>query len=175
VKTNPTFLLASLQIPYLLNIALAVTAYLSAFPPDPSPTFALLRKLDYAFASLLQGADIESGEALPGFEAGKRAGLSKTDMVRCKSLVETTRVQIVDIMSQGRRAYDQSQSGTGDEDEMDTNTDESSRRRESPWDDDDDDGNEGRNMDIAIVYEKTIVQLGDALGTNITSDTATGD
>jgi hypothetical protein len=157
-----------------MNIALAVTTYLSAFPPEPQPTFALLRKLDHAFASLLQGADTETGETLPGFEAGKAAGLSKTDMVRCRSLVEATRVQIVDIMKPEIKSHHRLPLGTGNENDEDIDMDGPSYDCESNWIDDDGD-DESYSMDIARVYQETIVQLGDALATNATYDIGVGD
>ncbi|KAK8116635.1 Conserved hypothetical- protein [Apiospora kogelbergensis] len=89
----------SIQIPYLLNIALAFTDYVEAFDPAPTATFLLLKKLDHCFASLLAGKDIRTGETLPGFEQGTRKGMSKTDMVRCKSLAEQTRLLIAVVMS----------------------------------------------------------------------------
>ncbi|KAI1463912.1 uncharacterized protein F4812DRAFT_226608 [Daldinia caldariorum] len=88
----------SLQIPYLLNVALAFNTYLPSFPPSPAPTFALLKKLDHCFASLLIGRDIKSGDSLPGFQGNGR-GLTRTDMVRCKSLVDETRMLVAMIMS----------------------------------------------------------------------------
>ncbi|KAK8859356.1 meiotic recombination protein DMC1 [Apiospora arundinis] len=89
----------SIQVPYLLNIALAFTDYIEAFEPAPTATFLLLKKLDHCFASLLQGKDIRTGETLPGFEQGTRKGMTKTDMVRCKSLAEQTRLLIAVVMS----------------------------------------------------------------------------
>jgi hypothetical protein len=143
---------ASLQIPYLLNIAGSVNTYLPAFPPSPKSTFALLRKLDHAFSSLLRGEDSDTGELLPGFERGMRAGMSKTDMVRCKGLVETTRVLIVDFMNKEPESVE-------DTDEHDVETD---------LEEDDDMDIEERKveMDVARVYEQTIVQLGERLGEN---------
>lgn len=90
----------TLQVPYLLSVALAVREYAPAFAPAPRPTFALLRKLDHCFASLLAGRDARSGAPLPGFEHGNTAkGMTKTDMVRCKSLAEETRSLIAVLMS----------------------------------------------------------------------------
>ncbi|KAH9885716.1 hypothetical protein F4778DRAFT_760267 [Xylariomycetidae sp. FL2044] len=90
----------SLQIPYLLNIALAFNSYLPSFEPSPRPTFALLQKLDHCFASLLVGTDVKTNEPLPGFQKrGLEAGLSRTDMVRCKSLADQTRMLVAVIMS----------------------------------------------------------------------------
>ncbi|KAI1336471.1 hypothetical protein F5Y15DRAFT_393831 [Xylariaceae sp. FL0016] len=89
----------SLQVPYLLNVALALKDYMPSFPPAPRPTFALLRKLDHVFASLLVGRDIKTGLPLPGFQRGPAAGLSRTDMVRCKSLADETRMLVAVVMS----------------------------------------------------------------------------
>jgi hypothetical protein len=149
---------ASLQIPYLLNIALALATYLPAFPPAPVATFKLLRKLDHAFSSLLKGEDSMTGEVLPGFEKGKRAGMSRTDMVRCKSLVEGTRVSVVKIMSQevltGKEDHNSSEDTDG----------------ESTWDVDED----SHSMDVARVYEATITQLGEVLEDKTSYDASSG-
>lgn len=146
---------ASLQIPYLLNIALSVTSYLPAFPASPKATFALIRKLDHAFSSLLQGEDSVTGEILPGFSGGKKAGMSKTDMVRCKGLVEATRVLVVDVMGKGVEE-DMIVDGTENESGMETETDGESMA----WDAD---GEDRWEMDVARVYELTLVQLGQLL------------
>lgn len=145
-----------------MNIALAVTTYISAFPPAPVPTFSLLRKLDHAFASLLKGEDIVTGEALPGFENQKQV-MSRTDMVRCKSLVEATRVQIVNIMSKDS-GYQSSRIQTDTEDEAGMETESTSVDMHSTFDDDDD--NDNYDMEVAKVYEATIVQLGESLGSS---------
>ncbi|KAI5860860.1 hypothetical protein GGS23DRAFT_606627 [Durotheca rogersii] len=89
----------SLQIPYLLNVALAFNTYLPSFAPSPRPTFALLKKLDHCFASLLVGRDVKSGEPLPGFQQRRDPGFSKTDMVRCKSIADETRILVATHMS----------------------------------------------------------------------------
>src|ERR1700761_7075744 len=84
---------ASLQVPYRLSLALLVTEFLPESPPAPEATFRILGKLDTAFASLLQGRNVETGEALPGFERGKM--VSTTEKVRIKSLVDQTRIVVV--------------------------------------------------------------------------------
>ncbi|KAI5920965.1 hypothetical protein F4810DRAFT_387916 [Camillea tinctor] len=89
----------SIQIPYLLNVALAFNTYLPSFPPSPHPTFMLLKKLDHCFASLLVGYDIRTKDPLPGFQRGLSAGLSRTEMVRCKSLADETRMLVAMVMS----------------------------------------------------------------------------
>lgn len=143
---------ASLQIPHLLSIAGSVNTYLPAFPPSPKSTFGLLRKLDHAFSSLLKGEDSDTGELLPGFERGMRAGMSKTDMVRCKGLVEATRVLIVDVMNK-------EPDSVGDMDENDGETD---LEEDSGMDIEE----LKVEMDVARVYEQTIVQLGARLEVN---------
>ncbi|TPX08090.1 uncharacterized protein E0L32_010290 [Thyridium curvatum] len=149
----------SLQVPYFLNISNEFLTWMTSFPPSPNATFVTLRKLDHCFASLLAGEDIETKEVLPGFERGLRSGLSRTDMVRCKSVVEQTRVLVVDVMSREPEDEDM------DEEETDGNVTESgaatdSNMSSSNWEDDDD----PFEMDVARVYENTIVALGKALG-----------
>ncbi|KAL2130714.1 hypothetical protein VTI74DRAFT_6043 [Chaetomium olivicolor] len=151
----------SLQIPYLLNIASEFNTWVVAFPPSPTATFAILEKLDHCFASLLSGEDIESHEPLPGFENGLRAGMSRTDMVRCKSIVEQARVLIVDVMSK----EPEEESGGGVEEEQTAEEDESGpegpgRTGRAIWDEDE----ERLFMDVARVYEDTLVKLGETLG-----------
>ncbi|KAK5628754.1 hypothetical protein RRF57_004469 [Xylaria bambusicola] len=94
---------ASLQVPYLLNVALALNTYLPSFPPAPRPTFNLLRKIDHCFASLLVGYDVKTKESLPGFSStvdnSTKMRFSKTDMVRCKSLADETRMLVAMVMS----------------------------------------------------------------------------
>lgn len=123
-----------------------------------------MRKLDHAFASLLKGEDTITGEILPGFEAGKRAGMSGTDMVRCKSIVEITRVAVVEAMS--KEGETEEEDGADDsvaeiDDAMDVG---------SSWDADED----RHNMDIARVYEETIMQLGELLEGKAGYDTGIG-
>lgn len=75
---------------------------MDGFAPSPRATLSLLRKLDYCFASLLGGEDLETKEVLPGFErGGLRAGLSRTDMVRCRSIAEQSRIATVDVFQRG--------------------------------------------------------------------------
>lgn len=145
---------ASLQIPYLLNIALTMITYPIKFPPAPATTFAVLRKLDHAFASLLRGEDSVTGAPLPGFQSGRRAGLSQTDMVRLRSIVEDSRVMIVDVMSKEPEPEPETENEDGEDDD------------EMALDEDEDDE---FAMDIARVYEATMMELGKRLesGPNI--------
>jgi hypothetical protein len=109
----------------------------------------------------LSGLDIETKETLPGFESGPRGGMSRTDMVRCKSLVEQTRVIIVDVMNKEPEEVEEV-----DEDGDATDADQTESGAEEKkfvdpnWDEDED----GLAMDVAKVYENTLVQLGEVLG-----------
>ncbi|KAI5248027.1 hypothetical protein E4T42_05799 [Aureobasidium subglaciale] len=152
----------ALQVPYLINMALLVNTMIPAFPLAPKSLFRLLGKLDHAFASLLVGRDVASDEPLPGFNTGR--GVSGTEKVRIKSLVERTRICVVEVVNRGEF----------DEDDDDP-------RLDSPEDTDmegdlilDDDGPEDINVDgmdddddwnmqVARVYDKTLVEMGDTM------------
>jgi hypothetical protein len=126
--------------------------YITAFPPAPLATFRFLRKLDHVFASMIRGVDRESGERLPGFGFEGR-GMSRTDMVRVKSLVEGTRVGVVEYMGRvGERE---------DEEEEESEVSESETGDEgkgiSGWGDMEEDTD--LEMDVARVYEFTLVAL----------------
>jgi hypothetical protein len=135
-------------------VANEFTTWVTSFAPSPIATFSVLRKLDHCFASLLAGEDIDTKETLPGFENGLRGGMSRTDMVRCKSVLELTRVLIVDVMSRG---------DPDDEEEYQEGRETESAPEDgangSNWEDDDD----TLHMDMARVYENTLVKLGEVL------------
>lgn len=147
---------ASLQIPYLFNIALAISEYLPSFPAAPGATFGLLRKMDHALASLLVGRDVASGEALPGLEV-EGSGMSRTDMVRCKSIVEQTRVVVVEVMGREGEVEDEESVAAETEDETDGGD------TRMGWDEEGEDEAALHNMDVAKVYENTIERLDEAL------------
>ncbi|KAI0206985.1 hypothetical protein F4808DRAFT_16912 [Astrocystis sublimbata] len=92
----------SLQVPYMLNVALAFNSYLPSFLPAPVPTFAFLRKIDHCFASLLVGYDVKTKVPLPGFVSAVdntvRSKFSRTEMVRCKSLADEARMIVAMVM-----------------------------------------------------------------------------
>ncbi|MCJ1272830.1 hypothetical protein MMC21_000619 [Puttea exsequens] len=155
----------SLEIPYLLTIALTCCADLPSFPFDPRPTFHLLHKLDLAFYSLLRGTNSETGEILPGFEGG-RGKVSTTEKVRMRGLVERTRVAVVEVAGKagmevtGLSGLDEGLTTTDDDDEMEGM--EGARSEVGV------EGNHGRwEMEVARVYEKTIVELGMSLDTGM--------
>ncbi|KAK2001562.1 meiotic recombination protein DMC1 [Colletotrichum falcatum] len=150
----------SIQIPFLLNIASDFSQWIDAFPPSPKDTFSILKKLDHCFASILTGRDIETKDALPGFENGMRAGMSTTDMVRCRSSVEQTRLVIVEVLSKAPEEDDETDETESETDVTMGNDTENDEEVDSMSDGDRD----GFYMDAARVYEHTIVQLGERLG-----------
>lgn len=151
--------IASLQVPYFLTIALAVVSYLPSFSFSPRPTFQLLHKLDLAFSSLLQGMDVETGAALSGFEGG-RGKVSTTQKVRMRGLVERTRLVVVEAAG-----------GEGSVTDV-INTEEPEEQTSDDLITDDITDSvfgpisevHGRwEMQVARVYEKTIIELGASL------------
>ncbi|KAL9601790.1 MAG: hypothetical protein Q9219_002280 [cf. Caloplaca sp. 3 TL-2023] len=156
---------ASLQITFLLTIALTVATSLSSFPFDPRPTFKLLRKLDIAFSSLLKGVYIVNREPLPGFEGG-RGRLSTTEKVRMRGIVERTRIAVVEVAGKiGNTAYLKNARPFETDTEDDFNmTEEDINMGEGDVENLENDSSHRRwEMDIAKVYEKTIVELGATL------------
>ena len=145
----------SLQIPYLINLALLLTTVVGGMPPTPKSLFKLLGKLDRAFASLLQGRDVETGEILPGFEA--RRGVSGTEKVRIRSLVERTRFSVIEAFRRGEFEEE--------EDEMDDSGVDVDMDGELVLEngDDDEEVEESWDMQLARVYDLTVVELGDSL------------
>ena len=120
-----------------------------------------MHKLDLAFYSLLQGTDAETGDILPGFERG-RAKLSTTEKVRMRGLVERTRVAVVEVAAKGESvAGARSVAQTDTEDGFTTNDNDD---EDDAMDDTQVEGNHGRwEMEVARVYERTIVELGMSL------------
>jgi len=150
----------SLQVPYLMNLALLLTTILSGMPPSPKSLFALLGKFDRVFASLLQGRDVETGEGLPGFE--NRIGLSGTEKVRMRSLVERTRVAVVEAFKSGEFAFEEAEDNLG-EDASDVDMDGELVLDGGDGDDGDEYEDDSWDMQLARVYDLTMVELGDSL------------
>lgn len=148
---------ASLQIPYLISLAVLVNTYLPDYPFTPKPTFRLLRKLDSVFASLLTGEDADSGSPLSGFET-RRNIISMTEKVRIKSIAETCRVTVVEARETVDELVDGDDDSDDDDEEMEDvygTRDDRDYYVDAP----------GRwEMETARVYEKTIQLLGDELG-----------
>lgn len=103
---------------------------------------------------------METGDTLPGFEGG-RAGLSTTEKVRVRGLVERTRVTVVEVAGKRGSVDDVSkatETPTDIEDDLlTTDNDDVMEGVEN------DDGHGRWEMEIARVYERTIVDLGQFL------------
>ncbi|KAF2765455.1 hypothetical protein EJ03DRAFT_279974 [Teratosphaeria nubilosa] len=151
----------SLQVPYLINLALLLSTVIPAMPPTPKQLFRVLGKLDHAFASLNQGQDVDTGEALPGF-FGKK-GINGTEQVRIRSLVERTRVITVEAFKRGEFEVEELDDGDDwqDRDKMETDTEgelvlEGGRQEL-------DEEEASIDMQLSRVYYRTIQELGDSL------------
>ena len=145
----------SLQVPYLISIALMMCSIVKGMPPTPKKMFRALEKLDHTFAGLLQGHDVESGEKLPGFERGR--GISGTEKVRIRSLVERTRVSVTESMNRAEFVEtdaDQTEDEhvSGSDEGLDVCGDDLHDDRADAWD-----------FLLARVYDRTLVELGDSL------------
>lgn len=167
----------NLQIPYLLTIARMITEFIPLFPASPQDTFRIIDKLDAAFSGLLLGHDIDTGERLPGFEQGR--GISTTDKVRLKGIVERTRLVIAKHVK-GQTRIEEGDDTT-DTEATQTTAYESTTESEGDYvkfegfdnDDDDEVDEEGGEEEdqqewverhVGAIYERTIGELGDVLG-----------
>lgn len=94
--------------------------------------------------------------------------MTTTDMVRCRSLVEQTRVLMVEVMSSGGEQEEEEDDDDDDDDDEDgdeTEGGESYAAGGPAWDIDEDE----LHLDAARIYENTIVQLGKRLGDSLGS------
>ena len=147
----------------MLTIALTTCSCLPSFPFLPRPTFQLLHKLDLVFYSLLQGTNAETGEILPGFEGG-RGKLSTTEKVRIRGLVERTRVAVVEVAAKGESVADAGSVAQTDTEDGGFTTNDNNEDEDDAMDGTQVEGNHGRwEMEVARVYERTIVELGMSL------------
>lgn len=147
----------SLQVPYLISLALLLSTVIDGMPPSPKRLFRVIGKLDRAFASLLQGRDVETGEALPGFQ--NRKGISGTEKVRIRSLVERTRISVMEAFKRGEFEPEVVEDEV-DEDQMDVDLDGELVLEGDDFEAEEDDS---WDMSLARVYDQTIVELGDSL------------
>lgn len=101
---------------------------------------------------------------LPGFQSG-RGKLSITEKVRMRGVVERTRIAVVEVAGKGGSVTDTesvSRSTVDMEDDLTSDYDEDDAMEGIQVD-----GNHGRwEMEVARVYEKTIVELGVSLDTS---------
>jgi len=156
-----------LQIAYLLSLASLLDEYLPSFAFAPRATFRLLRKVDVAFASLLRGCDVETGQGLPGFEGGGRR-VSQTEKMRVRGVVERTRVCVVEVAGKGGGSGEGGTEGSADgggglEDGVVSMTEEE-EGEDVDLELDGSGKHAGWEMEVARVYERTIVELGEGLG-----------
>ncbi|KAJ2898325.1 meiotic recombination dmc1 [Zalerion maritima] len=82
----------AIEVPYMLSVADEFIKYAKDFPPSPGPTFQHLHKLDFCFASMLAGKNLNTNVPLPAKDF-----LTATDMVRLKGIVERTRLEVVPL------------------------------------------------------------------------------
>lgn len=152
----------SLQVPYLISMGLLVGNIVQGMPPSPRGLFRLLGKLDHGFASLMQGRDVDTGERLPGFVGAR--GVSGTEKVRIRSLVERTRVGVVEAFKKGEFEYEEEEEEEEGGDKMDTDTDtDMEGELILEGDDFEEELDDSIDMQIARVYDRTMVELGDSL------------
>lgn len=122
---------------------------------------------------------MDTKETLPGFENGVKGVVTKTHMVRCKGIVERTRVAVIEVMNKQTgpevdeeadgddedEDQDQAQDGTDSETDLDTDADATDTAADEKefvdpnWEEEDDE----LLLDVARVYEKTLIRLGEVL------------
>lgn len=84
-------------------------------------------------------------------------------MVRCRSLVEQGRIIIVDVMTRrrnGEAGVQEEEETNDDEEEEESGPDGPGQPGRGAWNAEEED----LYMDVARVYEHTLVKLGDTLG-----------
>lgn len=150
----------NLQVPFLINLAVLLSTVINAMPPSPNSLFRVLRKFDLAFASLIQSRNLETGEALPGFEGKK--GISVTEKVRIRSLVERTRIEVMETFKRGEFAFEEPESEVVDgiehgENELVVEGEDMDPGEEEEGEED------SYDMQLARVYDQTLQELGDSL------------
>lgn len=123
------------------------------------------------FASLLRGVHVQTGVTLPGFNNG-RGKVRTTEQVRIKGLVERTRVAVVEVAGKDGRMMmdldsmdlDSARRIIETEDDFTTDSnetmDESTNDNETTPGFNSQEGSGKWEMDVARVYERTIVELG---------------
>ena len=159
----------SLQVPYIIGLALLLSTVITAMPLEPKSLFRCLGKVDHCFASLVQGTDVETGEMLPGYaDMGSKRGANGTEKVRIRSLVERTRVSVFEAFKKGE--FEDEVPGE-DGSAVETHTDmegglegrfvlDGQDHREFAADEAEEDN---WDMQLARVYDRTIQELGDTL------------
>jgi hypothetical protein len=140
-------------VPYLLSLAGLFSSYLPAFPFAPVPTFRIAKRLDAAFAYLLQPPSA-SGNGL----SARSHVVSPTDKVRIKSLISATRVAAVDTAD--KSGYSPSVMDTSDEEDTEKEDDEPAMGEEE------ENGGISHNLvtrGLPKIFQQTLELLGDNL------------
>lgn len=132
-----------------------VLQHIPSFPPTPKAMFRVINKLDYAFTSLILEHDLDSGTTLPGLGLGR--SVNPTEKVRIKSLAEATRVVVVRAMNSSEFEEEDSDTQDREDQKSDTNADHDMLSEVEDL------GGEN-DMEIARVYNRTLVELGDSIG-----------
>lgn len=108
--------------------------------------------------------DVETGLVLSGFEGG-RGKLSTTEKVRLRGLVQSSRLAAVEVAGRGGDINDtdsSARSRLATDDEYPTDDDTDAMR-----DDEIDGVSAGWEMEIARIYERTLVELGASLDPSV--------
>lgn len=107
----------------------------------------------------MRGTDAETGGKLPGFEGG-RGKVSTTEKVRMRGIIERTRVAIVEVAGKDGSV---TEAGSATETDVDMSSEDGDVTVDGLQVEDD----PGKwEMEVARVYEKTIVELGASLDTS---------
>ncbi|KAF2450792.1 hypothetical protein P171DRAFT_343393, partial [Karstenula rhodostoma CBS 690.94] len=157
VTSTPT-----LQLPYLISITVAAINCVPMLPPLPRTTLNFLSKLDLTFAALLSGLDPDTNEPLPGFKSNR--GISTTDKVRVKGIVERARSTVTKHLV-GEEGEDAPQiNRKADHTSNDEDGFVKFEGFENSDDSDDEEAYKKDEREVAHVFEKTVMELGDLLG-----------
>lgn len=100
---------------------------------------------------------------LSGFVGGGRK-VSQTEKVRVKGVVERTRVRVVEVAGKGGGSADGVVQGSAGGDSNVEDVEMSMTEEEEDVDMGGDGEHAGWEMEVARVYERTIVELGESLG-----------
>ena len=148
---------ASLQIPFFLNIANVLLDYMEPFPFAPAATLKLLEKLDISFSSLINREDAQTGTPLPGFGNGRKVAM--TEKVRLRGIVERTRISMVRLAGRGD---DMAESDGHTTDDLGTEDTEIEDMETDGWNGEDH-TNMDLDLDVARVYQRTLADLNDTM------------
>lgn len=153
----------TLQLPYLITITVSTINYLPMFPALPRTTLGFLDKLDIAFATLLGGYDPETRDTLPDLSGSRK--ISTTDKVRVKGVVERARSTVTKHL-----VTDEGFAAPVTDNKADGANETNGGFVKFEGFDEDDNSTDGditsgfNHQDVAHVFERTIMELGELLG-----------